>query len=209
MKIFILVIILIAFPVFCMAEQKAITDTGDEVVLYDDGTWKYLNKDSQAGKTIPTNESEFKKGDELSFLLKSQKNNIGLWIDPKKWSFKKAVSNDAAEYELQLKGQDLYGMIITEQMSIPLESLAELAYQNAVNAAPDIKIVHKEYRIVNGNKIIQMQMKGTLQGINLVYFGYYFSNEKGATQILTYTSQGLFDSFRQEAINFLNGLVVN
>ncbi len=208
-KIMFIIIISIIFPIFCMAEQKAITDTGDEVILYDNGTWKFLNNDKHVSKTIPTNKSHFKKGGELTFLLKSPKNNIGLWINPEKWLFQKAVSNKEAEYELQLKGQDLYGMIITEKMVIPIESLVDLAVQNAKNAAPDIRVVQKEYRIVNGNKIIQMQMKGTLQGIKVVYFGYYNADKNGSTQILTYTSQGLFEGFRNEAVDFLNGFIVS
>ncbi len=206
-----LTIILLAalFPFLCLAEQKAITDTGDEVILYDDGTWSYINKETGAKKSIPTNDLEFNKGENLTFLLKSKKNDVGLWINPKKWSFKKSASNEDAEYELQLKGQDLYGMIITEKMSIPLETLVDVALENARGVAPDIAVVHKEYRMVNGNKVIQMQMNGTLQGIKVVYFGYYFSNEKGSTQVLAYTSQGLFEGFRKETVDYLNGFIVN
>ena len=69
----------------CFGQQKALTETGDEVILYDDGTWKYTN---QAETTfIDTNKVEFKKNDNSTFLLKSKKFNIGVWINPKKWKF--------------------------------------------------------------------------------------------------------------------------
>ncbi len=207
MKKFIFVFIVFLSPFICFAEQKAITDKGEEVILYDDGTWEYLNKSQDESSKISINNREFTKLKNATFLLKSKKNNIGLWIDPKKWKFKKAVSNEAAEYELSLKGKDLYGMIITERIEIPMESLVKIAIQNAQNVAPDIQVVNKEYRMVNGNKVIQIQMKGTMQGIKVVYYGYYFSNSKGSTQIVTYTSQGLFKSLLNEIEDFLNGLV--
>ncbi len=204
------IICLIALsPVFCLASQKAITEIGDEVILYDDGTWKYLNRDAEMDKSISTNHTPLSRGKNLTFLLKSKKNNFGLWMDPQKWSFKKAVSNKAAEYELRLKGKDLYGIIITEMAVIPVESLIEIALENARKNIPDIVSTLKEYRIVNGNKVILMQMQGTYKGIKLVYYSIYFSDKNGSTQIVTYTSQGLFEELRKEAVDFLSGFVIN
>ena len=34
------------------AQQKAVTETGEEVMLYDDGTWKYQNEDLMLAKEI-------------------------------------------------------------------------------------------------------------------------------------------------------------
>ena len=55
----------------CNAQTKAITDTGDEVILYSDGTWKYANAEKQTITEIKTNPNVFEKGSEASFLLKS------------------------------------------------------------------------------------------------------------------------------------------
>jgi hypothetical protein len=38
-------------------------------------------------------------------------------------------------------------------------------------------------------------------------FGYYFSNEKGTTQLLMMTGQSLFSELEKDAEIFLNGLV--
>ena len=72
--------------------------------------------------------------------------------------------------------------------------------------APDIKIVEKEYRTVNGLEVIMMKMKGTIQGIKFIYFGYYFSNAQGAFQFLTYTSQNVFNEYKNDMLHLLNGL---
>ncbi len=97
--------------------------------------------------------------------------------------------------------------MITEKMELPVESLAEVAYENALEAAPDVKIVEKEYRNVNGVDVIMMKMEGTIKGVKFVYFGYYYSNSEGAYQFLTYTSQNLFDEYKNDMIKLLNGFI--
>jgi hypothetical protein len=208
MKKIILILIALTIPIFTLADQKAVTESGDEVILYKNGTWKYKNKDIEYEKTIPTNNTPFTKDKTSTFLLKSKKNNTGVWIDPKKWIVKTSVTNEAAEYEFQLKGEDLYGMVITERIKIPVESLIDIAIINAKKSSPDIKTVHKEYRTVNGHRIIHMQMKGTVFGIKMHYIGYYFSNARGTTQLITYTSQSLFDKYHEDAMKLLNGFIV-
>lgn len=195
---------LIAFA--AQAQQRAVTETGVEVLLFDDGTWTYLDETQALESEIPTNPKAFIKSDKSSFLLKSVRTNMGIWLDPKQWSFKKAEGDDAAEYELKLKKGDLYGMLITEKIEITLESLKTAAYTNAIEAAPDVKIVHEEYRTVNGTKLLFMQMEGTLQGIKFTYLGYYFSGESGTVQLITYTSQNLVEDYRAVAEELLNGL---
>jgi hypothetical protein len=89
-----------------------------------------------------------------------------------------------------------------------LENLKKLAIKNAKNAAPDLRVVKEEYRIVNGVKVLFMQMNGTIQGIQFSYYGYYYSFKGGSIQFLTYTAQNLLDEFRPSFESLLNGLVI-
>ncbi len=189
------------------AQQKAVTETGDEVILFDDGTWKYQNEKLIQPKEVKTNPKKFVKDEKSTFLLKSNNLNVGFYLNPQKWSFKKGTSNEDAEYELQFKGEDLYGMIITEKIEIPLETLKSVALENGQLAAPDIKVVKEEFRTVNGLKVLLLQMNGTIQGIKFSYYGYYYSNSKGTVQFIIYTSQNLLDSYMPEIEKLLNGLV--
>jgi len=195
-------------PIIVFAQIKAVTDTGDQVVLYKNGTWKYVSGSSISAVKISKNSKKFLKPETSTFLIKSQKTNAGVWINPKKWSFKKAVANAAAEFEFQLRGEDLCGMLIAEKTPIDIESLVNIAYQNAKNVAPDIEVVHKEYRNVNGIDVLEMQMKGTVQSIKFTYYGYYYSNSHGSFQLLTYTTQDQFKHFLNDSENFLNGFVI-
>jgi hypothetical protein len=189
------------------SQKRAVTENGEEVFLYDDGSWKYKNeKDIKEVETF-VNTKKFKKDDNSTFLLKSNKLNVGFWLNPKKWSFKKAESNTEAEYEFQLKDGDLYGMALTEKVEIPLETLKYIALENGRSAAPDLKIMHEEYRTVNGTKVLMMQMNGTMQGIKFSYYGYYFSSEKGTAQFITYTSQNLLKEYTKDCEELLNGFI--
>jgi hypothetical protein len=192
---------------FSQAQQKAVTETGDEVILYEDKTWKYQNENVLEVTEIPTNPTAFIKDDSSTFLLKSSKLNIGFWLNPKQWSFTKATSNEEAEYELQLRDEDLYGMIITEKVEIPLASLKAIAIENGQSVAPDLEIIKEEYRIVNDLKVLLLQMNGTLQGVKFSYYGYYFSSPQGTIQFITYTSQNLLDSYKSISETLLNGIV--
>lgn len=190
------------------AQQNAVTERGEEVVLYDDGTWRYLEEKVETKDEIPTNPKKFKKDKGSSFLLKSSNLGVGFWINPKEWSFKKASNNAEAEYELELKQEDLYGMVISEKIEIPLETLKNIALDNGREAAPDLKIVKEEYRNVNGLKVLFLQMDGTMQGIEFSYYGYYFSNEEGTIQFITYTAQSLMEAYKSESEKLLNGFVL-
>ena len=204
-------IILVVCCLFLMvsvnAQKKAITETGDEVVLFDDGTWEYQNKEILVEMEIPTNAKVFEKGEKATFLLKSKKLNVGFWLNPKKWKFNKAKENLESEYEFELKGEDLYGMVISEKVEIPLETLRSIALENGKEVAPDLRVVNEEYRFVNGIKVLLLEMSGTMQGIKFSYYGYYFSSSNGTVQFITYTSQNLLDSYKKECNDLLNGLV--
>lgn len=191
----------------CFAQKKAVTETGEEVILFDNGTWKYAKASDSINTEIKTNPEKFIRSSTASFQLRSTKCEMGFWLDPKKWQFKKGKEGEAQEFQLELKGQDCYAMIISEKVEIPVETLKNVALQNAREAAPDVEIVKQEYRTVNGLKVLCMQMNGTLTGVKFSYFGYYYSNGSGTLQYVAYTSQNLFSKYLKEFEDLLNGLV--
>ena len=191
------------------AQIKAVTDTGEEVILYDDGTWEFKSIDfSGTNDQITVNPKEFTKSDESTFQIKSKNTNTSLWLNPKKWSFSRSQDNPDGEYEFRLKGGDLYGVLITERLEMPLATLKNAALENARAAASEVEVLKQEYRNVNGTEVLMLKMSGNPQGINIVYFGYYFSNSSGSTQLITYTSKSLMDEYEDEVETFLNGFMV-
>jgi hypothetical protein len=194
------------FTLLSNAQINAVTENGDEVLLYKDNTWKYSNESLNETVEILRNDKPFTKEKKSSFLVKSSKTNLGVWINPKEWGFSKSKTDSPSEFNFNHKQLDVYGMLIAEKTEVTVEALTDIAYENALEAAPDIKIVEKEYRTVNGLEVIMMKMKGTIQGIKFIYFGYYFSNAQGAFQFLTYTSQNVFNEYKNDMLHLLNGL---
>lgn len=79
----ILVLISLFFVNFIQAQQTAITETGEQVILYKDGTWKYQNEEQEIEKEIPTNSIPFNKDAESTFLLKKQQGKCWILVEPK------------------------------------------------------------------------------------------------------------------------------
>ncbi len=204
-----LYLILCCLPFSAFAIQKAITDQGDVVILNDDGTWQYETNSTDSIPKIAENPQPFSKPDSNSFLVKSSHNSSAYWINPKKWAFKKEENgHESAEYTFQLKGKDLYAMAITEEVEIGLEELTDVAVNNARSAASSLQVTKREYRQVNGHRVIYMEMEGRIQGMDFTYLGYYFSNEKGSTQFLAYTGTKLVDKYRDAIDDMLNGFTL-
>lgn len=195
----------IFFSVIVKAQIKAVTEEGNEVILFDDGTWEYAD-DSFLENEIKLNPETFTKDNSSSFLLKSSVTNFGFYLNPKEWSFTKNTENTDAEYELNWKNGDIYGMIISEEIKIPITTLREIAVSNGKTVSPDIKIIEEEYRNVNGLEVLMMKMKGTMYGIKFEYFGYYYSNDSGTVQFITYSSDTVLEKNQKLCEKLLNGI---
>lgn len=206
-KLTFLSLCLLIFTGFCNAQQKAVTEYGNEVVLFNDGTWIYAHPDSVRTDEIDVNDQPFTKSKKASFLIKSKRIPVGCWVDPKKWKFKATENHEAVEFDINCLDGSLYGMMITENLDIPLKSLVNIAIQNARDAAPDLVVSKQEYRVVNGLQVLMMRMTGTIQDVRFSYYGYYLSGDGGATQFLVYASEGYLEEHIDEAEELLNGLV--
>jgi hypothetical protein len=189
------------------AQKYATTDDGLRVQLNDNGTWVLLEEDSS--KTIPVNATLFTSSSKNIAVRKSTVNDLVLNYNPVKWKIEKKNDNDDAEFEFNhVKGSG-YGMAITEKLEIPLETLKDIAFENLKESAPDSKVEVAEYRKVNGKKVLHLQMSGTMQGIKFVYYGYYYSNENGTTQLVCYTGKKFLDEYKADFDEFLNGMAVD
>ena len=200
-------IIFIFISMYSFSQIEAVTNEGKEVLLSENGTWTYKNDNDLNNSNVTTvNNKSFKKHEKSTFNVKLAKVPLGIYINPLKWSFTKDVNNPDAEYFFQLKGEDLYAQVITEKVIVPLENLTNMALSNFLNAAPNAKIVEKEYRNVNGLNVIMMRMEVTTEGVDLVFTGYYYSDENGTSQLVTWTSKNLFDLYLEDMEILVNGL---
>jgi len=208
MKLLILTLLFLAPTHFTNAQIQAITETGKRVELFENGKWAYVESKNEKIKDIPFNSLEFSKNTAANFLVKSTNIDAGIWIDPEKWAFEPNGLSPAAEFSFVNKSADLYAMFITEKVVLPIEKIKPIVLLNLKRAMLDAQIVKEEYRTVNGNKVLSLQIAGTIQGMEVVYLGYYSSSSKGLAQLLTFCQKSLFFAEKEEMENFLNGYVV-
>lgn len=207
MKKWIIISCLVMAASWGNAQIHALTDTGDQVVLYQNGTWRYVNDSVQAQPAITTNTTPLLRDKKSTFLVKSKVMNVGVWINPMNWTFFKGFTDKNAEFQFQKKHTDLFAFMITESIQVPLETIGEIAFQNAQNSSPDAKIIKEEYRTVNGNRVLMMEMTATLKGVHFMYEGYYYSNSHGSMQLVVFSSKNLIQQYTADIDSFLNGLV--
>ncbi|MBD3360737.1 hypothetical protein GF366_02970 [Candidatus Peregrinibacteria bacterium] len=139
-------------------------------------------------------------------MVRGDKVAYGISFDNSKWTYEKGAIEDEFEYFFEHKDGDVYAMIIAERLAIPFESLKTMALENMKIAAPNAKVTFEETREVNGAEVLVLQMEGTITGIDVKYYGYYYSGEVGTIQFLTYTSKNLFSEYEEELTELLNGL---
>ncbi len=189
------------------AQIKAVTDSGDEVLLYANGTWKYVDtiKNNDA---ITVNTKEFKKPADATFLLKSKFTQAGFWLNPKKWSFEKTTVNAAGEYTFSLKeNATVMATVVCEPTGMDIKSLRKIALENMQKAASSFKILNEEYRTVNGLKILKIESEATVEGINFNYINYYYSDSLTTIQFLGFTAKNLIKKYSAQIEELLNGFV--
>lgn len=99
-------------------------------------------------------------------------------------------------------------MAITESVEIKVENLIEIAIENMEKAGSNVRVVNREYRNVNGVKVIFMEIRADVNGIKATYLGYYHSSSKGSTQLLAFTGTAVAAKYKQDIFNLLNGLII-
>jgi hypothetical protein len=205
-KSIVLVIVLFLFfawPNFfhqALGQTRARTEKGENVILYPDGTWKYVTGSALASKYI--------KPASAQKLFRTDRGNFGIWYDEKKWVAPKKP--DEERWLFSLIYGDAYVVVIPEEIKIPVTSLKKFLLERLKGSkASGVKVVFEENRVVNSREVLCLKIDLTLEGIEVRYYGYLYGGEEGTIQVLAYTGQSIFDKYQQELTNFLNGLVVN
>lgn len=173
---------------------RATTDDGRKVLLKENGQWQFVDEATEKAKKSLA-------------VFKAKGNKILVYYNPTVW--KQQPGDDPIRTVFHHKDGDVYGLVIAERITMTLDALKEVALNNAKSVAPDTKIVLEEKRQVGGKTVLCMQMEGTIDGIPFTYYGYYYTGKAGTLQLLTYTSQNLFQEYEKEMAAFLNGLVIN
>lgn len=211
MKIVTLLLVII-INTLSYSQIIATTAKGDTVLLNKDGTWEfkteYLKKNLNIKTVLDTNSTLFFKDSLSQQVVKGQKVDYQLWYNPDNWKLAN-LNNSSAEYSLQYTKGPAYCLIIPEKISLTMEDLKNVAIVNAEKVGKNIEVVKEDVRKVNGTYVFMMELKGLIQGIRFVYYGYYYAGKDETIQLITYTYQSEFEEYKTELEKMLNGLVIN
>ena len=188
--------------VYCQ-DIEATTSDGKKVVLKSDFTWKYADA---VNKEVAVSNKTFAKSSSASTQYATKGEKVSVWYDANSWL--KNESTDPVKAVFNHKSGEIYSMIIYERMEMTMDALLSAALTNAKSVSPDARFTFQEYRIVNKTKVMCAKLEGEIQGIKFVYYSYYYTGAQGTIQVITYTSQNLFEEYKTEMTNFLNGLVI-
>lgn len=187
--------------------QKAVTESGKEVVLFDDGTWRFVHEsDSAALETIITNPAIYNRDPRATRIINSSNLNVAVYHDPKKWT---AAPNRLRNIEYLFVGPDhIFATLTADKSRIPnLRIVKDVVISNVRQAVDYFRLKESEYRTVNGKKMLYLRYMANLKGMDFEYAGYYYVNDGGFAMVVAYTMQKDFDAKYPEIETFLNGLV--
>jgi hypothetical protein len=192
-------------PVAFAQTLRATTQDGRAVVLRPDGTWAY--ESAAQGTSAAPSDGQVPKTATQS--IADPKVGLKIWYDDHKWTASTTRKlNPEASISFFHAAGDAYAMVISERIQIPLSTLQEVSISKAKAAAPDLVVVERSMRTVNGKSVLHMQMNGTIKGIPFTYYGTYYSGEHGVVQFVTYTSQNLLKDYQQDFDDLLNGMTI-
>ena len=207
-KIFTLAVLLQSLTF--IAQQRALTEDGKEVVLFDNGTWKFVNEsDAKALETIITNNNLFEKSRNASFLMKSKKLDVGVYFDPKKWKLATQNISPHVEYFFTDRSntEGSFGFMMTEKVQIAtLKNLKELIIENVNRNVDFFRLKESEYRTVNGLKVLYIRYAANTKGMDFEYAGNYYINSDGYAGVVGFSSQKMFESNFDAIQELINGI---
>src|SRR5687767_15102476 len=106
---------------FAEAQTRATTQDGRPVLLFPDGTWKFV--EPKPGDVLRERPPVAKQ------LYETRRGGYGIWYDDAKWK-KSSTSPPAAESSFVHADGDAWVMVIAERLQVPRPTLKQVALAN-------------------------------------------------------------------------------
>jgi hypothetical protein len=165
------------------------------------------NQTGLQSQPIPNNPKPFKRSTNAQLLLKSKTNASACYIDIKKWSHSKPENHPSAEFVFQFKTAPIQALLICEKQPTPLLIFRDSVIVNARSVVSDLIVSYEEYRTVNGQQVLLLEMSGNLDHYPITYWGYLASNSSGCTQWLAFGTTPVMTENKSDIESLMNGLV--
>lgn len=220
-KVIVFLLVGLALQSYLKAQTTAVTEEGDTIYVYPNGTWSFeYEEDFVHEKTmedflslqlkIDTIADPFIYDSKVNKELTTQIDQFVFKYNDKSWKrVPPSNYNEEAEFAFENRENDIWAIIITEQAEVGLENILKISIstlEQNTGAVPSIK--KTELRNVNGTNVLRGTLDVNVSGIEFVFDSYYCSDERGTTQIVTWTGRSIWEKHQDEIVNFLNGVIV-
>jgi hypothetical protein len=219
MKLSILFLLSLCFCAATTAQVK--TDTTIEITIKVKGTIKYKVGDSTVklftihpdslsnNDSIPLNPQNYEVPFAATYLYKSKMAGIGLYVDKDLWGIKSCSMNESCEKKFLCKGENCFASLVTESTEdVALRDMEYFVLESALTNSPDAEITMKEFRMVNGIKVLCLGLKGSIKSLRFEGLTYIYTTENEIVQLWCYTTQKKFRKKLGIIERFLCGLVL-
>lgn len=203
------------------SQTKAITELGDTIYVYNNGTWSFeLLEETpvvenfqipQIKLDIDTVDTKYLIPRNSKKEVKNRKGLFSIKYNDQIWKrIPVATLNEEAEFAFEHKESDLWCVLISEDTPIQVANLFLIAKSNMEKTIEaEAEIVKLEVKNVNGTEILNGVLKARYTGINFIFDSYYFSNDKGSVQFTIWTSETLWSKYKDDIDNLHNGFIVS
>lgn len=128
---------------------------------------------------------------------------------PLKWRVTDDGSKDGAMLFKHSAG-DTIGMAEATRADIPKGGLRAYVLEQAKAIAPRVRVVSEEQKTVHGANVTVLHLEGTMtNGVEAVFYGYFFSGAGAYVQALTVTPVQRFQERKADMTEFLDGLQIH
>lgn len=160
-----------------------------------------VEKDSEENINI---ESYFKPETAKTFITNKYV-SANLWYDDNKWYYKTS-DKLPLEYIILLKNGDVSVFFSSTGIEIPIDSIHDLLIKNTYEKGKEVEIINDNVRKVNNASVMYLRYKAIINSVPLLVSEYYWSGKKGLVELSAITSQGLYESKKDDIEELLNGL---
>ena len=190
----------------CNSDQLAITENGEEVMLFGDKTWRFKNEKTNLSPKLTLS---FSKGSNSTFLVKSKLNGFGVYLNPKIYLFNRESDGKDAEFGFTSRKKNSWGLMINESIGVPLKSMRTVQIENLKEKATNIEVLKEEYIVVNGIEALHLRIKADVKelgDLSCIYCTYSTSTKDSTTQLTSFTTEINFKTCSEDMYELLNGL---
>jgi hypothetical protein len=131
-----------------------------------------------------------------------------LQVDTSQW--RQSETDEVGVLEFNAVNGEGYARVITERIAMQTNALKDVVLSNIRRKVDgSCKITLEETRIVNGKRVLALQLDANWKSIPIRYYGYIYGGTSGTIQVWTFTGQSIFANNAERFTRFLNGLEIS